>query len=40
MRRRGPARAIRRDTCGWRGPARFLPWLEAEEHLAEATRPW
>lgn len=34
--RKGPQRTIRCDTCGWRKGAQFLPWLKAEEHLAEA----
>ncbi len=24
------------DTCAWRRGVQFLPWLKAEEHLAEA----
>ncbi|WP_053851451.1 hypothetical protein [Streptomyces sp. NRRL B-24085] len=34
--RKGAQRTIRCDTCGWRRAAQFLPWLKAEEHLAEA----
>ncbi|MFE3030572.1 hypothetical protein ACFXKY_02870 [Streptomyces canus] len=34
--RKGPQRMIRCETCGWRKAAQFLPWLKAEEHLAEA----
>jgi hypothetical protein len=36
VRRAGVQRTIRCDTCGWRRGAQFLPWLKAEEHLAEA----
>ncbi|MER7933246.1 hypothetical protein AB0N99_34615 [Streptomyces sp. NPDC093272] len=36
VRRTGVQRTIRCDTCGWRQSAQFLPWLKAEEHLAEA----
>lgn len=32
----GARRVIRCDTCDWHKPAQFLPWLKAEEHLAEA----
>ncbi|MGW1884886.1 hypothetical protein [Streptomyces sp. NPDC001970] len=32
----GIQRALTCDTCGWRKSAQFLPWLKAEEHLAEA----
>jgi hypothetical protein len=32
----GARRVIRCDTCGWKKPAQFLPWLKAQEHLAEA----
>jgi hypothetical protein len=35
VRRTGVQRTIRCDTCGWRKGAQFLPWLKAEEHLAE-----
>ncbi|MFF7048592.1 hypothetical protein ACFY94_09545 [Streptomyces griseorubiginosus] len=34
--RKGPQRTISCETCGWRRAAQFLPWLKAEEHLAEA----
>ncbi|MEW2557819.1 hypothetical protein [Streptomyces griseorubiginosus] len=34
--RKGPQRRISCETCGWRRAAQFLPWLKAEEHLAEA----
>jgi hypothetical protein len=33
--RTGARRTISCDTCGWRRDAQFLPWLKAEEHLAE-----
>ncbi|GHJ37730.1 hypothetical protein [Streptomyces sp. TS71-3] len=36
VQRTGPRRVITCDTCGWKKPAQFLPWLKAEEHLAEA----
>ncbi|WP_328871243.1 hypothetical protein OHT76_14580 [Streptomyces sp. NBC_00287] len=36
VRRTGVQRTVRCDTCGWRISAQFLPWLKAEEHLAEA----
>ncbi|MEU2551692.1 hypothetical protein ACF09I_10025 [Streptomyces sp. NPDC014940] len=36
IRRRGARRTIGCDTCGWSRSAQFLPWLKAEEHLAEA----
>ncbi|MET7847919.1 hypothetical protein [Streptomyces avermitilis] len=36
VQRAGVQRVIRCDTCGWRQGAQFLPWLKAEEHLAEA----
>ncbi|MFD3438090.1 hypothetical protein ACFWU3_11370 [Streptomyces sp. NPDC058685] len=32
----GMQRMLTCDTCGWRKGAQFLPWLKAEEHLAEA----
>ncbi len=35
VQRKGPQRTIRCDTCGWQRSAQFLPWLKAEEHLAE-----
>lgn len=34
----GVQRTISCGTCGWRKKAQFLPWLKAEEHLAEAHR--
>ncbi|AYL35979.1 hypothetical protein ACFTZ8_02025 [Streptomyces fungicidicus] len=36
VRRTGAQRTLSCDTCGWRRAAQFLPWLKAEEHLAEA----
>ncbi|MBK3578052.1 hypothetical protein JHN63_30490 [Streptomyces sp. MBT65] len=33
--RTGAKRTISCDTCGWKKSAQFLPWLKAEEHLAE-----
>ncbi|MEU1459276.1 hypothetical protein ABZ467_01070 [Streptomyces sp. NPDC005727] len=36
VRRAGVQRTIGCDTCGWSRSAQFLPWLKAEEHLAEA----
>ncbi|MCQ9181072.1 hypothetical protein KMT30_18895 [Streptomyces sp. IBSBF 2953] len=33
--RAGVQRTISCDTCGWRQGAQFLPWLKAEQHLAE-----
>ncbi|MFF7259884.1 hypothetical protein ACFZCL_06250 [Streptomyces sp. NPDC008159] len=36
VQRSGVQRTIRCDTCGWRKGAQFLPWLKAQEHLAEA----
>ncbi|MGW0992063.1 hypothetical protein [Streptomyces sp. NPDC002520] len=36
VQRTGIQRTIRCDTCGWRRSTQFLPWLKAEEHLAEA----
>ncbi|MFH8450724.1 hypothetical protein ACH4CD_15930 [Streptomyces fungicidicus] len=36
VRRTGVQRTLSCDTCGWRRAAQFLPWLKAEEHLAEA----
>ncbi|MEU3981160.1 hypothetical protein AB0F77_13730 [Streptomyces sp. NPDC026672] len=36
--RTGAQRTISCDTCGWHKGAQFLPWLKAEEHLAEAHR--
>ncbi|MFJ5307381.1 hypothetical protein [Streptomyces sp. NPDC088350] len=35
VQRRGAQRTIVCDTCGWKKSAQFLPWLKAEEHLAE-----
>ncbi|MEU0071580.1 hypothetical protein ABZ027_18835 [Streptomyces sp. NPDC006332] len=35
VRRAGVQRTISCDTCGWRQSAQFLPWLKAQEHLAE-----
>ncbi|MFE7354275.1 hypothetical protein ACFU8Q_13980 [Streptomyces sp. NPDC057543] len=32
----GMQRQLNCDTCGWRKGVQFLPWLKAEEHLAEA----
>lgn len=29
-------RALSCDTCDWRKGVQFLPWLKAEEHLAQA----
>ncbi|MEU8955351.1 hypothetical protein AB0C93_13700 [Streptomyces sp. NPDC048518] len=31
----GGQRQLSCATCGWRRKAQFLPWLKAEEHLAE-----
>ncbi|QKW06372.1 hypothetical protein HUT18_08130 [Streptomyces sp. NA04227] len=31
----GVQRTLRCATCGWQKKAQFLPWLKAEEHLAE-----
>ncbi|MER5182174.1 hypothetical protein ABT009_28100 [Streptomyces sp. NPDC002896] len=36
VRRAGVQRSLVCDTCGWRKGAQFLPWLKAQEHLAEA----
>ncbi|MBK3625514.1 hypothetical protein ACWC9X_03095 [Streptomyces asoensis] len=36
VRRTGVQRTISCDTCGWRQGAQFLPWLKAQEHLAQA----
>ena len=36
VQRAGMQRSLTCDTCGWRQRAQFLPWLKAEEHLAEA----
>ncbi|MER6206639.1 MULTISPECIES: hypothetical protein [unclassified Streptomyces] len=35
VQRKGAQRMIVCDTCGWKKSAQFLPWLKAEEHLAE-----
>ncbi|HEY9369980.1 hypothetical protein [Streptomyces sp.] len=35
VRRSGVQRLLSCDTCGWRKSAQFLPWLKAEEHLAQ-----
>ncbi|MFF2325805.1 MULTISPECIES: hypothetical protein [unclassified Streptomyces] len=32
----GVQRKLSCDTCGWGKGVQFLPWLKAEEHLAEA----
>lgn len=32
----GVQRLLTCGTCGWRKGAQFLPWLKAQEHLAEA----
>ncbi|MBT2505056.1 hypothetical protein J7I98_03925 [Streptomyces sp. ISL-98] len=34
--RAGMQRLLACETCGWRKGVQFLPWLKAEEHLAEA----
>ncbi|MEV0324343.1 hypothetical protein ACIBKX_04280 [Streptomyces sp. NPDC050658] len=31
----GVQRQLTCDTCGWARKVQFLPWLKAEEHLAE-----
>ncbi|GGP86142.1 hypothetical protein GCM10010266_05650 [Streptomyces griseomycini] len=36
VRRSGARRTLRCDTCGWHKVAPFLPWLRAQEHLADA----
>ncbi|MFF8501990.1 hypothetical protein ACF07L_15290 [Streptomyces anulatus] len=36
VRKSGMARQLTCSTCAWQRPAQFLPWLKAEEHLAEA----
>ncbi|MFE9094032.1 hypothetical protein [Streptomyces sp. NPDC007264] len=36
VQRTGAQRTISCDTCGWSRSTQFLPWLKAEEHLAEA----
>ncbi|UPT41857.1 hypothetical protein [Streptomyces sp. WAC00303] len=38
VRKSGVTRQLACSTCEWRRPAQFLPWLKAEEHLAEAHR--
>ncbi|MDT0439423.1 MULTISPECIES: hypothetical protein [Streptomyces] len=38
VRSKGAQRTIRCDTCGWQQKAQFLPWLKAQEHLAEEHR--
>ncbi|MFE1287038.1 hypothetical protein [Streptomyces sp. NPDC058751] len=35
VRRAGVQRTVHCETCGWRMSTQFLPWLKAEEHLAE-----
>ncbi|OAH09523.1 hypothetical protein [Streptomyces jeddahensis] len=35
VRRAGVQRSLVCDTCGWSKGAQFLPWLKAQEHLAE-----
>ncbi|KIF69992.1 hypothetical protein HY68_17705 [Streptomyces sp. AcH 505] len=32
----GVQRTLSCDTCDWSKSVQFLPWLKAEEHLAEA----
>ncbi|MDX3576798.1 MULTISPECIES: hypothetical protein [unclassified Streptomyces] len=36
VRRAGVQRTVDCETCGWRTGAQFLPWLKAQEHLAQA----
>lgn len=36
VRKSGIQRQLSCDTCDWRRGVQFLPWLKAEEHLAEA----
>ncbi|MEV7900642.1 hypothetical protein [Streptomyces anulatus] len=36
VRKSGMTRQLTCSTCAWRRSAQFLPWLKAEEHLAEA----
>lgn len=36
VRKSGGRRQLSCDTCDWRRAVQFLPWLKAEEHLAEA----
>ncbi|GHH87000.1 hypothetical protein GCM10018793_61060 [Streptomyces sulfonofaciens] len=38
VQRTGARRVIECETCGWHRPAQFLPWLKAEEHLAQTHR--
>ncbi|WP_299527283.1 hypothetical protein [uncultured Streptomyces sp.] len=35
VRKSGVQRLLECDTCGWRRSVQFLPWLKAQEHLAE-----
>jgi len=35
VQRTGAHRVMSCDTCGWQKKVQFLPWLKAEEHLAE-----
>ncbi|WBB59454.1 hypothetical protein O7599_28380 [Streptomyces sp. WMMC500] len=34
----GARRKLQCESCDWNRAAQFLPWLKAEEHLAEAHR--
>lgn len=34
----GARRQLHCDSCDWTRAAQFLPWLKAEEHLAETHR--
>ncbi|MFJ8075030.1 hypothetical protein ACIQ7Q_14130 [Streptomyces sp. NPDC096176] len=36
VKKAGVQRQLTCSTCDWRKNAQFLPWLKAEEHLAEA----
>ncbi|MEU4175046.1 hypothetical protein [Streptomyces sp. NPDC026589] len=36
VRKSSVTRQLTCSTCAWQRPAQFLPWLKAEEHLAEA----
>ncbi|MGW2837797.1 hypothetical protein ACWCWD_08355 [Streptomyces sp. NPDC001493] len=36
VRKSGVQRLLTCATCDWRKAAQFLPWLKAQEHLAEA----
>ncbi|WEH41898.1 hypothetical protein OG233_21475 [Streptomyces sp. NBC_01218] len=38
VRKSGVARLLTCESCDWRRSAQFLPWLKAQEHLAEAHR--